>query len=42
MDAQTTIENFWRIQDQGDYTALVGLFADDAVLVDPFFGSFEG
>lgn len=42
MDAQTTIENFWRTQDHGDYTRLVELFADDAILVDPFFGTFEG
>ena len=40
--AQETIEFFWRTQDAGDYTALVPLFTDDAVLVDPFFGTFEG
>ena len=37
-----TIETFWRVQDEGDYTKLVDLFADDAVVVDPFFGTFEG
>ncbi len=42
MNAQETIENFWRVQDGGDYTRLPALFADDATLVDPFFGTFEG
>jgi steroid delta-isomerase len=37
-----TIELFWKIQDEGDYTAVVELFAEDAVLVDPVFGTFEG
>ena len=37
-----TIETFWRIQDAGDYTAMVELFAEDALLEDPFFGKFEG
>ena len=41
-DAKEIIETFWRIQDEGDYTKVVDLFADDAVLVDPFFGTFEG
>ena len=36
------IETFWRIQDEGDYTKVVDLFAEDAVLVDPFFGTFKG
>ena len=40
--AKETIEEFWRIQDEGDYTAMVKLFSPDAVLVDPFFGTFEG
>lgn len=40
--AKETIEAFWRIQDAGDYTALVDLFADDAILVDPFYGTFTG
>ena len=40
--AKDIIETFWRIQDEGDYTKVVDLFAEDAVLVDPFFGTFEG
>ncbi|MBT5052745.1 MAG: nuclear transport factor 2 family protein [Gammaproteobacteria bacterium] len=40
--AKDIIETFWRIQDEGDYTKVVSLFAEDAVLVDPFFGTFEG
>ena len=40
--AKEIIETFWRIQDEGDYTKVVELFADDAVLVDPFYGTFEG
>lgn len=41
-DAQATIQRFWEIQDEGDYTALVALFADDAVVVDPVYGTFTG
>lgn len=40
--AKETIETFWKIQDEGDYTKVVELFAEDAVLVDPFFGTFSG
>ena len=40
--AEETIAEFWRVQDAGDYTRLVPLFAEDAVLEDPFFGRFEG
>lgn len=40
--AQETIETFWQTQNDGDYTQLVPLFADNAVLEDPFFGRFEG
>ena len=40
--AKEIIEKFWEIQDEGDYTKVVELFAEDAVLVDPFFGIFEG
>ena len=40
--AKEIIETSWRIQDEGDYTKVVDLFAEDAVLVDPFFGTFEG
>lgn len=41
-DAYDTIEKFWKIQDDGDYSALAQLFAEDAVLVDPVFGRFDG
>jgi len=41
-DAFDTIKRFWEIQDQGDYAALSPLFADDARLVDPVFGTFVG
>ena len=40
--AKKIIETFWKIQDAGDYTEVVNLFSEDAVLVDPFFGTFEG
>lgn len=40
--AHETIRRFWEIQDDGDYSALVGLFADDAELVDPIYGTFVG
>jgi ketosteroid isomerase-like protein len=40
--ARETIERFWEIQNGGDYRQLVPLFADDAVLVDPIYGRFEG
>lgn len=40
--AQRVIEEFWRIQDAGDYTRLAPLFAEDAVLDDPVHGRFEG
>ena len=41
-DAYDTIQKFWRIQDEGDYTATVALFAEDAVFDDPIYGRFEG
>ncbi len=41
-EAQRVIEEFWRIQDSGDYTKLVGLFAEDALLEDPVWGRYEG
>ncbi len=40
--AQRVIEQFWRIQDAGDYTKVAPLFADDAVLEDPVWGRYEG
>lgn len=41
-EAQSVIEQFWRIQDEGDYTKLAPLFADDAVLEDPVWGTHTG
>ena len=41
-DSLAVIREFWRIQDAGDYTKLVPLFAEDAVLEDPVFGTFRG
>lgn len=41
-DAFDTIAKFWEIQDTGDYAALSPLFADDARLVDPVYGTFVG
>ena len=41
-EAQRVIEQFWRIQDEGDYTRLVDLFAEDALLEDPVWGRYEG
>lgn len=41
-DAYDTIKKFWEIQDGGDYSKLSVLFADDAVLDDPIFGTFTG
>lgn len=41
-EAQRVIEQFWHIQDGGDYTRLVDLFAEDAFLEDPIWGQFRG
>jgi ketosteroid isomerase-like protein len=41
-EGQRVIEEFWRVQDSGDYTRLVELFAEDAVLEDPIWGRYEG
>lgn len=41
-DAAAVLAEFWRVQDAGDYSALAPLFADDAVLEDPVFGTFTG
>ena len=41
-DAYDTIKRFWEIQDGGDYSQLSALFADDAELVDPVYGTFTG
>ena len=40
--AQQVIEQFWKVQDSGDYTALVDLFAEDALLEDPVWGTYNG
>jgi steroid Delta-isomerase len=40
--AHEALRRFWEIQDGGDYSKLAELFANDAVLVDPVFGTFEG
>ena len=42
MNAKETIAEFWRRQDSGDYTQVVSLFAEDALLEDPVYGTFEG
>ncbi len=41
-DAYDTIQRFWEIQNDRDYRRTVELFAEDAVFVDPVFGTFEG
>lgn len=41
-DAYDTIKRFWEIQDHGDYAPLAELFADDAEVVDPVYGTFTG
>lgn len=41
-EAQRVIEQFWQIQDEGDYTRLAPLFAEDAVVEDPVWGTHRG
>lgn len=41
-DAMNALQRFWSVQDDGDYAKLAALFAPDAVLVDPVFGTFTG
>ena len=41
-DAQDTVARFWEIQNGRDYSKLSSLFAADAVLEDPIYGTFEG
>ncbi|MFK8022968.1 MAG: nuclear transport factor 2 family protein [Ilumatobacter sp.] len=41
-DAYDTIKRFWEIQDHGDYAPLAALFADEAQVVDPVYGTFVG
>ena len=40
--AKEIIEKYWETQNEGDYTKVVDLFSDDAVLEDPIYGTFEG
>lgn len=40
--AQELIEQFWRVQDSGDYTQLVDLFAEDALVEDVVWGTRRG
>ena len=42
LTARELIEQFWEIQNAGDYTRLIELFADDAVLEDPLYGTITG
>ena len=41
-EAYRVVQNFWEVQDAGDYTRLVDLFTDDAVAEDGNVGRFEG
>jgi alkanesulfonate monooxygenase SsuD/methylene tetrahydromethanopterin reductase-like flavin-dependent oxidoreductase (luciferase family)/ketosteroid isomerase-like protein len=40
--ADEVARRFWQIQDGGDYERLSALFAEDAVLEDPVYGTFRG
>lgn len=40
--AYETLERFWAIQDEGDYTKLVEMFTDDATVEDSAVGVFHG
>ena len=40
--AHDTIAQFWKVQDSGDYTRLVELFAEDAVVEDVVWGTYRG
>ncbi|MEM7767208.1 MAG: nuclear transport factor 2 family protein [Pseudomonadota bacterium] len=41
-DGLETIRRFWAIQDEGDYSKLASLFAEDALLDDPIYGQHRG
>jgi len=41
-EALQVIKKFWKNQDSGDYTTTEHLFADDALFVDPIYGTFQG
>jgi ketosteroid isomerase-like protein len=40
--AEDLIREFWRVCEQGDFNKLMVFFAEDAVLVDPVYGTFDG
>lgn len=40
--AEDLIKRFWDIQNERDYSRLADLFAEDAVLEDPFYGTVRG
>lgn len=37
-----TMQEFWRLQDTGEYRKLLALFAEDGVLMDPIYGAITG
>ena len=40
--AYDVLKEFWANQDSGDYTLTEHLFAEDALFVDPIYGTFTG
>ena len=40
--AYEVLKEFWANQDSGDYTLTAHLFAEDALFVDPIYGTFSG
>lgn len=40
--AFAVMQEFWRLQDSRDYLSVVELFADEAVLEDPIYGTYRG
>ncbi len=40
--AHDVMSAFWTVQNDRDYSKLVDLFADDATIVDPIYGVFQG
>lgn len=41
-DASVVLGDFWEIQNNHDYEALIDLFHEDAELVDPIYGTYRG
>lgn len=41
-DAYNTLKEYWDLQSSGDYKRMLGLFAPDAVVVDPIHGNIVG